>query len=112
MSINIKIGAVYPATDFRSGSGAKGAWAFFKVKAKKGYDQVNVWAANADGLSYAPAFKVEAITNVELKSRLDERTQRWYKDYNVTAKLSPAEAKGEDPAEMTEADIDKMFGII
>lgn len=92
MSINIKVGETYECTDFKEGEGSRGKWAFFRVKAKKGYDVVNVWASNPDSVHAATAVKVKSIDNVELKSRLDERSNKWYKDYNVTATLERVES--------------------
>ena len=34
--LNIKVGTVYECPELRSGEGQRGAWAFFKVEAKKG----------------------------------------------------------------------------
>lgn len=114
MSINIKVGEVYECADFRSGESAKGKWAFFKVKAKKGFDAVNVWASNPQSIPNATAVKVLSIDNVELKSRLDERSQKWYKDYNVTATLERAESARQGAGSgftETEEDINALFGL-
>lgn len=90
--IRIKVGEVIECPELREGDGARGKWAFFRVKAKKGYDVVNVWASNPDNIHAATAVKILSIDQVELKSRLDERSQKWFKDYNVTAKLERAES--------------------
>lgn len=114
MSINVKVGEVYECTDFRSGEGQRGAWAFFKVKAKKGYDTLNVWASNPQSINGATAVKVISIDNVELKSRLDERANKWYKDYNVTATLERAESARQGAGSGfvdAEEDINKLFGL-
>lgn len=114
MAINVKVGEVYDCPDLKSGQGNRGKWAFFKVKAKKGYDVVNVWASNPESINAAKAVKVLAIENVELKSRLDENSQKWYKDFNVTAKLERAESgrQGAGSGFMdTEEDINKLFGL-
>ena len=114
MSINIKVGETYECEDLRSGEGQRGKWWFFKVKAKKGYDVVNVWATNPASLNGATAVKVVSIDNVELKSRLDERSQKWFKDYNVTCTLERAESgrqgAGSGFAD-SEEDINKLFGL-
>lgn len=114
MSINVKVGEVYECTDFRSGEGQRGAWAFFKVKAKKGYDAMNVWASNPQSINGATAVKIVSIDNVELKSRLDERANKWYKDYNVTATLERAESARQGAGSgfiEAEEDINKLFGL-
>lgn len=114
MSINIKVGETYECTEFKSGEGQRGKWAFFKVKAKKGYDVVNVWASNPQSINGATACKVVSIDNVELKSRLDERSQKWYKDYNVTCTLERAESGRQGAGSGfvdTEEDINKLFGL-
>ena len=114
MSINIKVGETYECVDFKEGEGSRGKWAFFKVKAKKGYDVVNVWASNPDSVHAVTAVKVKSIDNVELKSRLDERSQKWYKDYNVTCTLERAESarQGAGSGFMdSEEDINKLFGL-
>ena len=93
MGLNIKVGQVYDCVDLKEGnSQTHGKWAFFKVKAKKGYDTINVWATNPDALHAATAAKVLSIDNVELKSRLDDRSQKWFKDYNVTCTVERAES--------------------
>ena len=112
MSISIKPNTVYECADLREGEGAKGKWLFFKVKAKKGYDAINVWASNPGSVSKATAVKVLSIDNVELKSRLDERSQKWYKDYNVTCTLERAESGRQGAGSGfvdTEEDINKLF---
>lgn len=112
--LNVKVGAVYECPELRSGEGQRGAWAFFKIKAKKGYDSLNVWASNPQSINGATAVKVVSIDAVELKSRLDERSQKWYKDYNVTATLERAESgrQGAGSGFMdTEEDINKLFGL-
>lgn len=88
--VEIKVGQVYECPDLKSGQGAHGEWAMFKVKAKKGYDQIIVWASNASAINGATAVKVVEIVNVKLTSRLDEKSQKWFKDYAVTAKLERA----------------------
>ena len=90
--LNVKVGEVYECPELRCCESGKVKWAFFKVKAKKGYDTLNVWASNPANISGATAVKVISIDNVELKSRLDERSNKWYKDYNVTATLERAES--------------------
>ena len=92
MAINIKPNTIYDCPDLKEGESGKGKWAFFHVKAKKGYDAVTVWASNPIDIHAATAVKVLSIDNVELKSRLDERSQKWFKDYNVTARLERAES--------------------
>ena len=113
MAIAIKPGEIYECPDMRFGESSKGDWAFFSVNAKKGYDKIKVFASNPTTVRDAKAVKVVSIDHAELKSRLDERTQKWYKDYVVTCTLAPAESKqrGSDFEEASEEDIDKMFGL-
>lgn len=114
MSVVVKAGETYPAKDFRTGTGAKGAWALFKVKAEKGYDTINIWASNPEGLANAAGLKIKRIEAVEVKSRLDEKTNRWYKDYNVTAELVKTEDVrfGEKDQAKNEDDfVNSLFGI-
>ena len=112
--LNVKVGTVYECPELRCGEGQRGAWAFFRVKAKKGYDSLNVWASNPANINGATAVKVISIDNVELKSRLDERSQKWYKDYNVTCTLERAESGRQGAGSGfvdTEEDINKLFGL-
>jgi len=114
MSISVKVGETYECTDFRSGTGQKGAWAFFKIHAKKGYDTMNVWASNPERIREPKAVKIKSIDNVELKSRLDERSQKWYKDYNVTCTLEVTESGRQGAGSGftdTEEDLNKLFGL-
>lgn len=114
MAINIKLNAVYECPDLKEGESGKGKWAFFHVKAKKGYDAINVWATNPVDIHAAKAVRVLSIENVELKSRLDERSNKWYKDYNVTCKLERTEAGRQGAGSGfidTEEDINKLFGL-
>lgn len=92
MAVNVKPSEVYACTDLRSGDSQRGAWAFFKVKAQKGYDTINIWATNPDAIKGAQAAKVIRIDNVELKARLNEKNGQWYKDFNVTCTLERASA--------------------
>ena len=114
MAVTVKAGETYPAKDFRTGRGAKGAWALFKVKAEKGYDTINIWATNPEGLENAAGLKVKRIETVELKARLDEKTNRWYRDYNITAELVKTEDVrfGEkDMAKDEEDFVNSLFGV-
>lgn len=114
MAITVKPGEVYPAKDFRTGQGSKGAWALFKIKAAKGYDSINIWASNPDGLANAASLKIVSIDNVELRSRLDEKSGKWYKDYNVTATLEKTEDVrfgGGDLAKTEEDFVNSLFGL-
>lgn len=112
--VDIKVGEVYDCPDLKTGQGAKGEWGLFRVKAKKGYDQINVWASNAGSIKGATAVKVLEIQHVSLKSRLDEKSQKWFKDYNVTCKLERAESGRQGAGSgfiETEEDINKLFGL-
>lgn len=112
MSIKIKAGEVYKCPDLRRGESGKGEWAFFKLNAQKGFDCINVWASNPGEIKGAQAVRVVRIDTVELRARLDERSQKWYKDYNVTATLEKAAANGGDdfmPANLDE--LNSIFGI-
>lgn len=112
--IKVKIGEIYECPDLKEGEGAKGKWAFFRVKAKKGYDAINIWATNPIDIHAATAVKVLSIDQVELKSKLDERSQKWFKDYNVTCKLERAESGRQGAGSgfvETEEDINKLFGL-
>lgn len=111
MSIKIKAGEVYKCPDMRLGESDKGAWAFFKVKAAKGYDSMNIWATNPQDIKGAQAVRIVKIDVVELKSRLDERSQKWYKDYNVTCTLEKALANGDDFVPASLDDLDTLFGL-
>lgn len=114
MSVKLKVGEVYDCPELRSGESGKGAWAFFRLKAPKGYDSMNVWASNPINIKGATAVKVISIDHVELKSRLDEKSQKWFKDYNVTCTLERA-ASGRQGAGSgfvdSEEDINKLFGL-
>lgn len=114
MSINVKLNEIYNCPDLREGEGTKGRWAFFRVKAKKGYDQICVWASNPNDIHAATAVKILSIENVDLKSRLDEKSGKWFKDYNVTCKLERAESGRQGAGSgfvETEEDINKLFGL-
>lgn len=114
MSVKVKVGETYECPELRSGEGAKGAWAFFRLKAAKGYDTINVWASNPLNVKSAAAVKVLSIDQVELKSRLDEKSQKWYKDYNVTCTLERTEISRQGAGSGfvdTEEDINKLFGL-
>lgn len=86
--VEIKAGNIYECPDLKSGQGQKGEWAMFKVKAKKGYDNVIVWASNAANIKGATAVKVVKIDNVKLGAH--ESNGQWYKDYSITATLERA----------------------
>lgn len=88
--VEIKAGNIYECPDLKSGQGQKGEWAMFKVKAKKGYDNVIVWASNAANIKGATAVKVVKIDNVKLGAH--ESNGQWYKDYSITATLERAES--------------------
>ena len=114
MAITIKPGEIYECEDMHFGESAKGDWAFFSVKAKKGYDRIKIFAKNPNAVRDAKAVKVISIENVELKSRLDERTQKWFKDYTVTATLEQAESarQGSGSAWADSPDeVDAIFGL-
>ena len=112
--IEIKVGGIYECADMKHGQGQKGEWALIKVKAKRGYDSVNLWASNAGSIIGATAVKVLEIQNTKLSSR--EKDGKWYKDYSVTAKLERAESgrqgagsSSEDGFLPSAEDIDKLF---
>ena len=102
MGVLIKEGENYPAKDWRSGHGSKGPWAFFRVKATKGYDQITVWAANPEQIVNPASVKIVEIKAVDLKGRKDERTGKWYPDYSITAVLEKT-----DDIRFGEGDINK-----
>lgn len=88
--VEVKVGQVYECPDLKTGQGQKGEWGMFRVKAKKGYDNIVVWASNAGSIAGATAVKVVEIQNVKMSSH--EKDGKWYKDYSVTAKLERAES--------------------
>lgn len=115
MGVVVKPGLVIPAgTNLKSGKSAKGAWAFALVKAQKGYDTIKVWASNAEDIIGALAIEVVSIDAVELKSRLDEKSGKWFKDYSFTATVRECEVpkgKDEDFVPTDEEDINNLFGL-
>lgn len=111
MSVKIKVGEVYPCEDIRFGETDKGGWALFRVKAAKGYDSVNVWASNPKDIKGAKAVRIVKVDAIELKSRLDEKSQKWYKDYNVTATLEKAMLNGDPFMPANLDDLNSIFGI-
>lgn len=114
MSVTVKPGEVYECNDMRFGESSKGDWAFFSVNAKKGYDKIKIFAKNPTAVRDAKAVKVMSIENVELKSRLDERSGKWFKDYTVTAVLEQAESSRQGSGSAwveSPAEVDAMFGL-
>jgi len=120
MGVTVKTGDVLDCVDARSGESQRGKWMFFKVKAKKGFDNLNLWVSNPDNVKNATAVKILSIDQVEMKSHLDEKSQKWYKDYNVTCTVERAESgrQGAGSGFMdasgfmdTEEDINKLFGL-
>lgn len=114
MSVKVKVGEIYDCPELRSGESGKGAWAFFRLKAAKGYDTINVWASNPMNIKNATAVKILSIDQVEMKSRLDEKSQKWFKDYNVTCQLERAESARQGAGSGfvdAEEDINKLFGL-
>ena len=113
--VTIKVGETYPAKNFRSGVGSKGAWAVFHGKAQKGYDTINVWASNPDEVVNAAGLKIKSIDSVTLKARQDPKTNQWFKDYSITATLEKTEDVrfgGEQDMDKAEADfVNSLFGI-
>lgn len=88
--VEVREGQVYECPEMKSGQGQKGEWAMFKVKAKKGSDNIIVWASNAGSIKGATAVKVLKIENVKLTAR--EYNGNWYKDFSITAQLERAES--------------------
>lgn len=113
--VEIKVGNTYECPDLRSGQGGKGEWAFFRLKAKKGYDQITVWASNAGSIAGATAVKVLSIDNVKMSAKLNEKTNQWYKNFDVTAKLERAESgrqgAGSGFLPESEDEINALFGL-
>ena len=62
--VEVKVGQVYECPDLKTGQGQKGEWGMFRVKAKKGYDNIIVWASNAGSIAGATAVKVVEIQKV------------------------------------------------
>lgn len=50
--VEVKIGTKLP--DIKKGESQKGTWALSRIKADKGYAQIDVWAANADDVGNEP----------------------------------------------------------
>lgn len=92
MAVSVKLGEVYPCKDLKSGNSQKGAWALFSVKAQKGYDRIKVFASNPEDVKNAQAVRIKSIDMVEIKAHLDERSDKWLKDYQITATLERAAA--------------------
>lgn len=111
MSIKLKAGEVYPCPDMRRGESDKGAWAFFKLKAEKGYDFMNVWASNPEDIKGAKAVRIAKVNQVELKARFDERSQKWFRDLNVTCTLEKAAEDGGDFMPGNLDDLNSLFGL-
>lgn len=116
MAVTIKVGETYPCADMRSGEGAKGAWAFFPVRAKKGYDKIKVWASNPGEIRNAAAVQIVSIDAVEMKAYQNNQTQKWEKDYTCTCTLKQVETnKGNQGATnftpTSEDELNALFGL-
>ncbi len=116
MAVVIKVGEIYPCADMRSGEGNKGAWAFFPVRAKKGYDKIKVWASNPGEIRNAASVQIVSIDAVELKAYLNNQTEKWEKDYTCTCTLKQIETrkKSQGAANFTptsEEELNDLFGL-
>lgn len=111
MSVKVSVGEVYNCGEMKRGESTKGEWAVFPVKAAKGYDNIKVWATNPQDIKGAQAVRIVKIDRVDLKSRLDEKSQKWFKEYAVTATLEKALANGGDFMPGNLDDLNSIFGI-
>lgn len=117
MAVVVKVGEIYPCGDMRSGEGNKGAWAFFPVRAKKGYDKIKIWASNPGEIRNAASVQIVSIDAVELKAYMNNQTQKWEKDFSATCTLKQMETNrakqgvGTNFTPTSEDELNELFGL-
>lgn len=112
MAVAVKVGEIYPAKTLKSGMGKKGAWALLKVKAEKGYDEIDIWATNAEELKNPQAVKVVGIESAQITNQRSQDGTRWYTHYSVNAKLEAIAGHSEGGEWVTpEEDLDDIFKL-
>lgn len=105
--VKLEIGKEYSISEAKKGESAKGPYFMFNVKAEKGYDKITVWASNpSEASGFSGSAKVVKIEDVSITATKKQSPQgeKWFTNYNVTAKLAQGEAKNEivqdDPFEL------------
>ena len=112
MAVAVKVGEIYPAKTLKSGMGKKGAWALLKVKAEKGYDEIDIWATNAEELKNPGAVKEVGIESAQITNQRSQDGTKWYTHYSVNAKLEAIAGHSEGGEWVTpEEDLDDIFKL-
>lgn len=112
MAVAVKTGEIYPAKTLKSGMGKKGAWALLKVKAEKGYDEIDIWATNAEELKNPQAVKVVSIDSAQITNQKSPDGTKWYTHYSINAKLSPIAGHSNGDEWVTpEEDLEDIFKL-
>jgi hypothetical protein len=83
--ITIKQGDTIRISDSKSGDSAKGPYFTFKVKAERGNDSIALWSN--DGEKFRDGDDVEIVEICEVRKSKRQYKEKWYDNFDVTAKL-------------------------
>ena len=111
MMVQVNIGQILKKDTLVEGITQKGVkYLFATVKAEQGYDQIKVWAENADDLNKNSDLEIVSISSAKVTNRkvTKDGQDKWYTDYNVNAKLAKV-AGSEIPEGFSMTDDDIPF---
>lgn len=87
MSVKIEKGAEIPVAGASKGNGSRGPYFKVIVKAEKGYDKIQVWAANpSEAINITGMARVAEIKSARKSAH--EYNGKWYDDVIVEAVLA------------------------
>lgn len=88
MAFKVEKGQAVSLAEARSGDGAKGVWMFVPVKAEKGYDQIQLWAVNAEEARYfTGTATVKEIVSVSISHTQSKDKTKWFTNYSANVVL-------------------------
>lgn len=92
---HIKVGEIYQAEKYRSGSTAQGQWELFTVKDEKGKNEVTIFANNHP-VKYAADnchIKISNITEIKNGKKKDKNSDKWFQtvSFNADVEVIPSD---------------------
>ena len=108
--VEVKEGMIIDFSGAKTGNGSRGPYAKVEVKAEKGYDKIQVWAANPeDAQNIRGTAKVGKIKSAKVSAHQYEG--KWYTDFMVNAELFQGEVRQVtyEPVDMSISDDELPF---
>lgn len=91
MAVELKNGIELDFSTKKYGTGQRGTWCLFNVKAEQGSNRITVWASNAEEASQYTTGRIKSIESVRYGNKKGN-DGKWYPDVSVHATIEGVDA--------------------